>query len=285
MQEKLLVFIKSPTTKRLLSVLVILVTVFIFVNFLNNNPETISSLRSVSILTFVLIFFLYFIFLLSNFFITKITIEICKKKYPLRQTFLLTIYSTLVNFFGPLQSGPGFRAIYLKSKVGIKIKDYTVVTLIYYVFFGLISLAMISISAWPLPTLIICLVLFLMAYYFFLRKANQSLKNYLLIFLVTAIQILIVTAIYYTALKTVTSPSFAQTLSYTGAANLALFVSITPAAIGIRESFLYFTQSIHGIASEYIVAASLIDRSIYVIFLLVIFAYSSLSHIKNSLLK
>jgi uncharacterized membrane protein YbhN (UPF0104 family) len=65
-------------------------------------------------------------------------------------------------------------------------------------------------------------------------------------------------------------PSIGQVVSSTGAANLALFVSLTPGAIGFRESFLYFSQSLHHISTANILSANLIDRACYVIFLLLL---------------
>jgi uncharacterized membrane protein YbhN (UPF0104 family) len=61
-----------------------------------------------------------------------------------------------------------------------------------------------------------------------------------------------------------------QVAVYTGAANLALFVSFTPGAIGFRESFLVFTQQLHHISNSTIVAANTIDRSVYVLMLLIL---------------
>jgi uncharacterized membrane protein YbhN (UPF0104 family) len=60
-----------------------------------------------------------------------------------------------------------------------------------------------------------------------------------------------------------------EALSYTGAANFALFVSITPGAIGFRESFLLFSQKLHHMTNTTIAAASVLDRSVYVSLLLV----------------
>jgi uncharacterized membrane protein YbhN (UPF0104 family) len=56
-------------------------------------------------------------------------------------------------------------------------------------------------------------------------------------------------------------------LIYTGAANFALFVSVTPGAIGFRESFVLFTEKLHHIPQVQVISASLIDRGVYVLFL------------------
>jgi uncharacterized membrane protein YbhN (UPF0104 family) len=57
---------------------------------------------------------------------------------------------------------------------------------------------------------------------------------------------------------------------YTGAANLALFVSLTPGAIGFRESFLVFSQHLHHISNSTIVAANILDRAMYLVLLLIL---------------
>jgi uncharacterized membrane protein YbhN (UPF0104 family) len=72
-------------------------------------------------------------------------------------------------------------------------------------------------------------------------------------------------------------------LSYTGAANLALFVSLTPGAIGFRESFLYFSQSLHHITTAQILSANLIDRAVYVIFLLLLLLVVLIMHVGKRL--
>ena len=77
---------------------------------------------------------------------------------------------------------------------------------------------------------------------------------------------------YYFALRAAgTEVSLGQLVSYTGAANFALFVSITPDGIGIREAFLLFAQGIHHVSTQAIVTASLIDRATYVVFLGLLF--------------
>jgi uncharacterized membrane protein YbhN (UPF0104 family) len=62
-----------------------------------------------------------------------------------------------------------------------------------------------------------------------------------------------------------------QVLVYTATANLSLFVSLTPGAIGFRETFLILSQQLHAIPTNTIFAASVVDRAFYVAFLLVMF--------------
>lgn len=104
------------------------------------------------------------------------------------------------------------------------------------------------------------------------------------IFFATLLQIVSVTLLYFAELKSLGYHfGLSQILAYTGAANLALFVALTPAAIGIRESFLLLSSSIHNIPAAAIVSAGLVDRAIYLLFLVILFAISSLWHVSSKL--
>ena len=88
--------------------------------------------------------------------------------------------------------------------------------------------------------------------------------------LATLLQVVLWVIIFYVELQTVSHVSLSQVLVYTGAANLALFVSLTPGAIGFRESFLLFSQRLHHIDTATIVAANTIDRAIYIVLLIIL---------------
>jgi uncharacterized membrane protein YbhN (UPF0104 family) len=113
----------------------------------------------------------------------------------------------------------------------------------------------------------------------------NSLKKYIhAIIALTIIQIIIIVIIYsieLNAIDPLANYSAMQIISYTGSANLSLFVSLTPGAIGFREAFLVISQSLHNIPLTSIVASGIIDRAIYVIFLAILFLFSSGLHLKN----
>ena len=60
-------------------------------------------------------------------------------------------------------------------------------------------------------------------------------------------------------------------MTYSGAANFALFVSLTPGAIGFRETFLIFTEHLDRINTATVLSANVIDRSVYIVFLAILF--------------
>ena len=74
-----------------------------------------------------------------------------------------------------------------------------------------------------------------------------------------------------------------RVISYTGAANFSLFVSLTPGAIGFREAFLEFSQKLHHFTTASILAANIIDRGVFLIFLGILFIIMLATHAKNKL--
>ncbi len=101
---------------------------------------------------------------------------------------------------------------------------------------------------------------------------------------VTLLQAGLQIALYATELHTLNPHiGFVQIMTYTGAANFSLFVALTPGAIGIRESFLLFSGRLHHIGSATIIAANIIDRGVYLIFLGALFALTLVLHARQSL--
>ena len=113
---------------------------------------------------------------------------------------------------------------------------------------------------------------------------NLSPANLSYLLLVTVLQAAFQIAIYAVELHSVNSHiSLEQSMTYTGAANFALFVALTPGAIGIRESFLLFSRSLHHISSANIVSASIIDRAVFLVFLAILFVVTIIFHTKNKM--
>lgn len=203
-----------------------------------------------------------------------------------------------MNFFGPLQSGPGFRALYLKQKIGVRIRDFSTILIVNYLFFGFINTAVIGVYiamqlnlVWGVVAAVLSIIALLVILQKWLFKNRfGALTSHLLsqdaciIFLVTLLQCSLVTGIYFVELLSVNnSVSFVQTLLFAAVANLTLFVALTPGAIGIRESFLLFSQQLHGIDQQTVIAASIIDRALYFVVLGLLFALSLSFHAKQKL--
>jgi uncharacterized membrane protein YbhN (UPF0104 family) len=280
-----------PSLRKLLIISVLVATVLVFVLFFRNHPEVGHQLRHISPWLIVGLVLLYIGATACVGLVLKATLTLCRVKIPVRESLLVTMYSAIVNFFGPLQSGPAFRAIYLKRRHKVELKKYTLATLAYYAFYGGISLVLLFSSIfkwWLVPA---CLLGGGLLYLLYRGKVGiarrfQSLNLAALGYLglATLLQALFSVVIFYVELHSLDSHvHLSQAVTYAGAANLALFVSITPGAIGFRESFLVFSKHLHHISDNHIVAANVIDRSVYIITLLILLVCIVATHAERRL--
>lgn len=276
--------------KPLVSLLVIMGTIVAFVYYFVQHPEVRHQLGQVPPGLLVLLLALYLLTTVALTFNTYATLRLCRLKLPPGENFLVTAYTAVVNFFGPLQSGPAFRAVYLKKRHNLNLKDYAVASLLYFFFYGLFSgLFLLSgLLKWWLVLLLAVglLVAWALSKTAFIaaKLAKLDLGGWYVLALAALAQVAVISVIYYAELHSVApTTSFSQAIVYTGAANLALFVSITPAAIGFRESFLLFSQHLHHVPPHTIIAANILDRAVYVLFLLVLAAIIFGSHASRRL--
>jgi uncharacterized membrane protein YbhN (UPF0104 family) len=273
----------KPLVRKCVVIGILLITTATFIRFFTTHPQYWEQLKEVSpsVILTVLAFNAVLIFILAA--IYRLCVLLCGKQIEPRENFLLTAYSSIINFFGPLQSGPGVRAVYLKTRLQVRLRDYTFVTLLYYGIFAVINIGFLLAGTRPWWQTAVALLAACSFSAFIVNRFQKrdkkpgesqlTLEAKLLVALVlfTFMQIFVLCLVYYTELQAVNaSISFRQAISYTGAANLALFVSLTPGAIGFRESFLYFSQSLHHVSTANILSANLIDRAVYVIFLLLL---------------
>jgi uncharacterized membrane protein YbhN (UPF0104 family) len=269
-------------------------TVTAFILYARSNPEVISKIGDIEPGMMVVLMGLFALWFLSLVLILRVTLRLFSKSMSFQENLLLNAYSSLVNFFGPGQSGPAFRAVYLKKRHDLKIKHYVFGTLLYYGFYAVMSAFLLLVGSrpwWQTTLVMVAAAVFSVAVIRWYAKRSKlkdepgvNLVNLGWLFLFTAFQAVVQVGIYAVELHSV-SPgvSLAQILSYTGAANFALFVSLTPGAIGIREAFLVFSQNLHHLGNSVIVAANIIDRAAYLLFLGLLFIMVIVFHAKDKL--
>ncbi len=269
-----------------LAPLLVVATLAFFIYFFTTHAAIRQALVHTSPWVLLEIGALYGVFIVCLAWVYDLTLRLCGHHLGTKENLLLTCYSTIANFFGPLQSGPGVRAVYLKQKHRVNISDYTLATLFYYACYAVISAIFILIGSgklWPWALVMTVGVtafsasVVLLAHKRFIKKSKTMKLNFTpkimaLLFIATIVQLSIVALIFYTELHAIgAKPSATQAIAYGGAANFALFVALTPGAIGFREAFLTFSQQIHHINTAHILAASVIDRAVYVVFLGMLF--------------
>ena len=268
-----------------------MVTLVAFAYYWQAHPGIWQQMRRVGWAVVLLIMALYIGMMAVLALMYDATLRLIGTKLAYKENLLVTMYSSIVNFFGPLQSGPGFRLLYLKRRHGVSAKAYAAASLLYYGLFALMSgVALLAGgSAWQLllGLAAVGIVVVLVAVRIPLGRRTVRLLRpvpLLALAVATGLQVLLTCVIYFVELWAIgTHVSFAQAISYAGAANFALFVSLTPGALGFRESFLFFSQGLHHIDANSIVVANVLDRGVYVMFLALLFGFILLSHARDGL--
>lgn len=278
-----------------LGAVILAVTVGAFVYYLARHPQVAQQLKHLQPAQLALLLPLYAVWFAALVLLMRASLAFFGKRMGMQENFLLSAYSSLVNFFGPGQSGPAARGAYLKKKHGLRIKDYLFTTLMYYGFYAVLSALLLFAGSRPWWQTALALAAVGAAsaavIWRFMRKAKVGQytaghvpRHVLGIFLATVLQTVMQIAIYFVELRGVDHVvSLAQVVTYTGAADFAIFLALTPGAIGIRESFLLLSQHLHHVDSASIVSANIIDRAVYIVFLGLLFVLVVSLHAKAKL--
>src|SRR5438132_590570 len=126
----------SKQLRRIAGIAVLLLTLGVFIWYFHGHTALLTQLRHVSPLSIIVLLLLYGSMTVVLMLILHYSLRLCNATLALKENALLTMYSSIVNFFGPLQSGPGFRAIYLKQRHKVKYTDFIRFSLLYYGFFA-----------------------------------------------------------------------------------------------------------------------------------------------------
>lgn len=281
--------------RRILGPLIVLATIAIFLHYMLRHPAIWRQVRTTPPLVLAGLVLLYLGWFATLGLVMHMSLRVYRRSIKVQENFLLNAYSTLVNFFGPGQSGPAVRGAYLRAKHNLRVKDYLFTVLLYYAFYVVVSAFFLfaGSQAWW-RTLLVVVLASLVCWWALRRFARRkhleadkpqlTLPNLGWLFFATASQAVLQVIIYFIEIHQVQAHvTLAQSITYTGAANFALFVALTPGAIGIRESFLLFTRKLHHIGSSTIVAANVIDRAAFIVFLGVLFVLVLSMHAKEKL--
>lgn len=290
----------AKKNRRWIAIGVLIATALFVVHFFVANPQYLERLRHVSPGVIALVILLNIPATIALAWAYYAILQLCGKPIAMKENLLLTAYSSIINFFGPLQSGPGVRAVYLKTRHKVRIRDYMLATLIYYAFYATFSMLFLLVGTRPwwqtlLGLLAVAGFSTLVIGWFIRRGSKRStseetklfaLRRGALLALAVAVllQVTFNASYFYVELRAVNpNISISQAVSYTGAAGFSMFVSLTPDAVGFREAFLVFSQQLHHVSTADIVNANIIDRGSYLLYLILLLLFTLSIHARDRL--
>lgn len=275
--------------------LIVLVVGIGFAYYLFRHPQLIQQLMATPRVTFASLLLLYFSWFGALVFTVYATLRLCGRPLPFLEHFLLNAYSTLVNFFVPGQGGLAMRGLYLKKRYALSLRIYVLASLVYYAYYAVLSALMMLATAVPVWVTIAgvsgvagCSLFVLRTYARRTRdseaRLHLSASNLVMMGVATIVQAAVQILVYGIELRSV-DPGihWGQVVIYTGAGNFALFVALTPGGLGVRESFLLFSQHLHHVPTPAVVAASLMDRATFFVLLGLLFVFTLVFHAQRRL--
>lgn len=228
------------------------------------------------------------------------------KVYQLRiswwESFVVVVKSSVINFFGFLQGGTGYRAYYLKKHYNLSYArfallftaNYLVVFFICALFgmigsllqaahsghatnygvvvffavatFALLVLMFISPSRLPGNSKFMLRIKGVLAEW---DHIISSKKRVFGLFLIGLVQFWALTASFFLELRAIhASTNLPGLMVYSAIAGFSILVALTPAAIGFRETLLIFARQALGVSVSVIVLSATVDRIVYFFLLL-----------------
>jgi uncharacterized membrane protein YbhN (UPF0104 family) len=278
-----------------LRIVVLIATLTAFTVYLWEHPELLTQLGRIPPWVLAVLLVLYMAWFGALALTVQATLRLCRAPIAAGELGLLTAYSTMVNFFVPGQSGLIVRGLYMKKQHGLSVKRYLLASLLYYACYAFVSALMLLAASRPWWQTLVGLALAALAGFAVMRwyesrvqdsatGLEHNMRNFGFLLFATLTQACVQVAVYGFELHTV-NPRLRlwQIVTYTGAANFSLFVALTPGAIGIRESFLYLSKQLHHVSTANIVAASVIDRVVFLMLLGLMFVVTIAFHAKRAL--
>ncbi len=286
-------------TSRPVSIFITILVLAAFVIYFTLNTSKFRPLAHINWPFLAIILFMNVVAIASNGVFTKLILRPFGKEIRLKESFYVSLISSVGNFFAPVGAGFGFRAVYLKRRHGVAFSDYIstlsgnyIIVFLVSSIFGLFSLFNLRSRSDSRFSLILAAFIFLLAFSIFLSlfripgpKPNTK-NHYLRYFLenvsrvnqgwrhivshkilmlqliaLTTFNLFIVMVINFTIIKSLHfSITLAPLILFSVLGSMSLFINITPANLGVKEAVYLFSSTILGFSTAQILAIALIDR-------------------------
>ena len=138
--------LKIKKYRFVLTLFLILITLAIFVYYLMHHKSSITTLKNTDSHIVISLLMLYVLWFIAICLVVWSSLRLCRKKLSLSENVLLNGYSSLVNFFVPGQGGIAIRGLYLNKTKKLSIRKFIYITLIYYMFYAVISAVLLLIT-------------------------------------------------------------------------------------------------------------------------------------------
>ncbi len=300
----------SKTWKSLKFITTLLILGYFIYYFYQNRTDFLTVLKT-PITDIIFVILLYGLAMYLNGLFIKGILVSFNKKISTLETFYISVFSSLANFFLPMRGGAVLRSLYLKRNFGLS-HSYFLSTLygFYVIMFlvngvvGLLAMLLIGVmyNQISIPLFLFFLILTLAMLLFILLKiqlrdreiskntlinkgyqivrnifegwklVNSNINLLRALILITVSIFLVSTLIYYVEFRSLgIQVDIIKIILYSCLSGVSLLISLTPGSLGIREGLFAITSKTLGIGSDQIMQLALLDRGLTLTTLILLF--------------
>lgn len=276
-----------PVKNKLLRIILLVTVLAAFALYFLYNQEQFAKIGDLTFWEILLIIIGQSMVIVSNIFILMIIVRFITRRVGFIDAARITAYSSLINFFGFLQGGLGFRGVYLKKYYQMSLRKYFALTFVQYCIFFSIAGLLLVVGLWLTSgvqrvVFFLLFALFLTTLVFLiidrikpvayvnalerLKRTRHILQIWPLLGIAAATIFQLAGSMLASAVElnaVGANISLGGLLIYTGISQFAIIIALTPGAIGIRETILLIVQQQMNLTTEHIIVASTIDRVVY----------------------
>lgn len=110
--------------KKLLGYLLSLLFIAYLAYYINQNREDFSALLEIAPSFLIIISLTHLVSFLMNAFFLKVSMQPFQKEISLRESFFVSLLTSIGNYFFPVGAGTGTKAVYLKRKISLSYSDF-----------------------------------------------------------------------------------------------------------------------------------------------------------------
>ena len=276
------------------------------------NREDFNSLFDMNPLVYISLVLLVSVSIVLNGIAMKLLTRPFKLNLSVKDSIKVSTVSTVGNFFAPAGGGIGVRALYLKKKHKLNYRDYVSVLVVNYIYVFLISslvgvialfiisngsaqssalyvfffsLLVISGGLLVSPSVVNSAVLkriikntkiteslSLLTKGLSISNKDSGLKQNIIA--VTILNLAVSFSVTFLILYSLNfTVSGRAVLLMTVLSSLSLFINITPANLGIKESVLLFSSSVVGLDTSQVLSFAIIERTVQFLAMTILWLY------------
>lgn len=295
---------KSKQLRTALRVLLFAIFIGLFVWFFLTHRSDFSVLSDIPVYLLVLIGLSQLGVIITNVIFQIALLRIYGITMPWWESFVVIVKSSVINFFGFLQGGAGYRAYYLKKNYGVNYSRFALlftanylVVFSLYAFFGLLGALLQALNSdkatnygvvvfFAAATVGLLVMMFVSPSRIpgkvkIFKRIRDVLSEWdhitsdksrvFGLFWIALAQYFLTACAFFFELKAIhASTSIAGLMVYSAIAGFSILVALTPAAIGFRETLLIFARQSLGVSISTIVISATVDRLVYFVLLVIL---------------